>query len=93
MLKGGTGIDQLGLTLDLKDGTGIGQLGPSLDLKGGTGIDQLGLSLDLKGGIGIGHLDCFRGPALIEYLDHLSLTNSSQDADKPVRMPIVDRYK
>ena len=34
-----------------------------------------------------------RGPALIEYLDHLSLTNSSQDADKPVRMPIVDRYK
>ena len=39
------------------------------------------------------NLDCFRGPALIEYLDHLSLTNSSQDADKPVRMPIVDRYK
>ena len=35
----------------------------------------------------------YRGPALIEYLDHLSLTNSSQDADKPVRMPIVDRYK
>jgi translation elongation factor EF-1alpha len=39
------------------------------------------------------NLDCFRGPALIEYLDHLSLANSSQDADKPVRMPIVDRYK
>ena len=35
----------------------------------------------------------FRGPSLIEYFDTLNLKNSSIDADKPVRMPIVDRYK
>lgn len=35
----------------------------------------------------------YRGPALIPYLDNLNLSSSSRYADKPVRMPIVDRYK
>ena len=47
MLKGGTGIDQLGLSLDLKGGTVIGQLDLGLDLKGGTGIGKIGPKLRL----------------------------------------------
>lgn len=35
----------------------------------------------------------YRGPAFIEYIDQLNLSSSSEDIDKPVRMPIVDRYK
>lgn len=35
----------------------------------------------------------YRGPSLISYFDQLNLKTSSGDAAKPVRMPLVDRYK
>ena len=34
---------------------------------------------------------CFSGPSLIQYLDKLPAV--SRNADAPVRLPIVDRYK